>query len=137
QVLALAAAAESDSEHPLARAVVGAAQAGDLDVPAASGFSASPAVGVRAAVEGTTIEVGGPYLLQNHDAEELPVADDWREEGAIILHVIADGQIIGALRLADEIRDESRDAVDALHAAGSQVVMITGDAQAVAETVAA
>src|SRR5699024_12718811 len=60
----------------------------------------------------------------------------WREEGAISVHVFADGQVIGALRLADEIRPESRDAVDALHAAGSQVVMITGDAQAVADTVA-
>ncbi|MGO1524084.1 MAG: heavy metal translocating P-type ATPase, partial [Nesterenkonia sp.] len=137
RVLALAAAAESDSEHPLARAIVGAAQSADLQVPAASGFSASPAVGVRATVEGETIEVGGPYLLQHHEAQELPIADTWREEGAIILHVFAAGQIIGALRLADEVRQESRDAVDALHAAGSQVVMITGDAQAVAETVAA
>lgn len=57
-------------------------------------------------------------------------------EGAIILHVLEDGQVIGALRLADEIRPESRDTVDALHAHGVQVVMITGDAQAVAETVA-
>ncbi|MDN5894915.1 MAG: HAD-IC family P-type ATPase [Nocardioides sp.] len=53
------------------------------------------------------------------------------------MHVVADGEVIGALRLADEIRPESHDAVDALHAVGAQVVMITGDAQAVAETVAA
>src|SRR5699024_3254343 len=58
-------------------------------------------------------------------------------EGAIILHVLAEGRVIGALRLADEIRPESRAAVDALHAAGAQVVMITGDARAVADTVAA
>ncbi|MFX4271430.1 heavy metal translocating P-type ATPase [Propionibacteriaceae bacterium Y1685] len=137
EVLALAAAAESDSEHPLARAVVGAARARELDVSKATDFSSSPAVGVKATVGGTVVEVGGPYLLDQHGRDELPVADEWRTEGAIILHILADGRVIGALRLADEIRSESRDAVDALHAAGAQVVMITGDAQAVADIVAA
>ncbi|WP_253830858.1 heavy metal translocating P-type ATPase [Prauserella aidingensis] len=136
-VLALAAAAEADSEHPLARAVVGAARSRELSVPAASDFSSSPAVGVAATVDGAVIEVGGPYLLEQREAEEMPVADRWREEGAIILHVLADGEVVGALRLADEIRPESREAVDALHAAGTEVVMITGDAKAVADTVAA
>lgn len=135
-VLALAAAAEADSEHPLARAITGAAQAGDVAVPQATDFSSSPAVGVKATVNDAVIEVGGPYLLEKHSAEELPIADEWRKEGAIILHVLADGEVIGALRLADEIRPESRDAVDALHTSGAQVVMITGDAQAVANTVA-
>lgn len=135
-VLALAAAAEADSEHPLARAITGAAQARGVAVPQATDFSSSPAVGVKATVDGEVIEVGGPYLLEKHSAEELPIADEWRKEGAIILHVLADGEVIGALRLADEIRPESRDAVDALHTSGAQVVMITGDAQAVANTVA-
>ena len=135
-VLALAAAAEADSEHPLARAITGAAETRGVAVPSASDFSSSPAVGVKATVDGEVIEVGGPYLLEKHSAEELPIADEWRKEGAIILHVLADGEVIGALRLADEIRPESRDAVDALHSAGAQVVMITGDAQAVADTVA-
>ena len=136
QVLALAAAAEADSEHPLARAITGAASTREVQIPRASDFSSSPAIGVKATVDGTVIEVGGPYLLQQHSASELPIADQWREEGSIILHVLADGEVIGALRLADEIRTESRDAVDALHARGAQVVMITGDAQAVADTVA-
>ena len=135
-VLALAAAAEADSEHPLARAITGAARSKKIQVPKASDFSSSPAVGVKATVDGAVIEVGGPYLLDQQNRDELPVADQWREEGAIILHVLADGDVIGALRLADEIRPESRDAVDALHSAGAQVVMITGDAQAVADTVA-
>ena len=136
RVLALAAAAEADSEHPLARAITGAASTQEVQIPRASDFSSSPAIGVKATVDGTVIEVGGPYLLQQHSANELPIADQWREEGAIILHILADGEVIGALRLADEIRTESRDAVDALHARGAQVVMITGDAQAVADTVA-
>ncbi|WP_432558334.1 heavy metal translocating P-type ATPase [Granulicoccus sp. GXG6511] len=136
EVLALAAAAEADSEHPLAHAITGAARARSLDVPRATDFSSSPAVGVKAIIENTVIEVGGPYLLDQHNAQELPIAEQWRSEGAIILHVLADGEVIGALRLADEIRPESHDAVDALHATGVQVVMITGDAQAVADTVA-
>ncbi|WP_202912119.1 heavy metal translocating P-type ATPase [Nesterenkonia muleiensis] len=136
EVLALAAAAESDSEHPLARAIVGAANTRELQVPRATDFSSSPAVGVKATVEGAVIEVGGPYLLEQQSQDELAIADQWREEGAIILHVLADGGVIGALKLADEIRPESHDAVEALHASGSQVVMITGDAQAVADTVA-
>src|SRR5699024_10415058 len=122
--------------HPLATAIVAAARTRELDVPAATEFSSSPAVGVKATVNGTVIEVGGPYLLDHHGQAEAPIARQWRDEGAIILHVLADRQIIGALRLADEIRPESRDTVDALHAHGVQVVMITGDAQAVAETVA-
>ena len=136
RLVALAAAAEADSEHPLATAIVAAARDRDLTVPAATDFSSSPAVGVRASVDGVIVEVGGPYLLEQHGAAELPIADRWREEGAIILHVLADGRVIGALRLADDIRPESRDAVSALHAEGVQVVMITGDAQAVAESVA-
>ena len=137
EVLALAAAAETDSEHPLARAIVGAARGQGLGIPSASGFSSSPAVGVQAEVDGRQVAVGGPYLLEQHALKELPVADAWREEGAIILHVLVDGEVVGALRLADEIRPESRATVDALHEAGVQVVMITGDAQAVADSVAA
>lgn len=137
EVLALAAAAETDSEHPLAKAIVGAARTRQLSVPSASDFSSSPAVGVTATVDDVVVRVGGPYLLEEHGLVELPISDEWRKEGAIILHVLADDEIIGALRLADEIRPESRDAIDALHAIGVEVVMITGDAQAVADTVAA
>ena len=135
-VLRLAAAAEADSAHPLARAVVAAADDRGLDVPRGSDFTSSPAVGVRADIDGTVVEVGGPHLLEQQDARELPVADEWRTEGAIILHVLAGGEVIGALKLADAVRPESRDAIDALHARGAQVVMITGDAEAVAHHVA-
>ncbi len=136
QLLAWAAAAEADSEHPLARAIVNAAKEKNLTVPGSSDFESSPAVGVRARVDGRVVQVGGPYMLEQEHAAELPVADEWRGEGAIILHVLVDGQVTGALRLADEIRSESRNAVDALHERGVQVVMITGDADAVAASVA-
>ncbi|MCK3771140.1 cadmium-translocating P-type ATPase [Microbacterium aerolatum] len=136
RVLALAAAAEADSEHPLAKAIVRAAADRKLTVPRSVEFTSSPAVGVTATVEGNIIRVGGPHLLTEENADELPVADQWRADGAIILHVIQDGRVVGALKLADEVRSESREAVDALHALGVQVVMITGDADAVARAVA-
>ncbi|MDN5551008.1 MAG: heavy metal translocating P-type ATPase, partial [Brevibacterium sp.] len=137
EILALAAAAESGSEHPLARAIVRAAEDRGLEIPAATNFSSSPAVGVNAEVNGAEVAVGGPYLLSKHGVEEAPIAAQWSSEGAIILHVLRGGSVIGALRLADEIRPESREAVDALHRRGAQVVMITGDAEAVAQSVAA
>ena len=137
ELLAIAAAAENDSEHPLARAIVRAAQDRGVTIPASSGFSSSPAVGVTATVAGREVRVGGPRLLDDLGAREVADAEAWRAEGAIILHVAVDGDVIGGLALADEVRRESREAVDALHAAGVQVVMITGDADAVAQTVGA
>lgn len=134
-VLALAASAEADSEHPLAKAIVAAAMEKGLQLERASGFTSSPAVGVTATVAGQEIRVGGPRLLEETGQSEIGVADTWRAEGAIILHVVSNGTVIGGLKLADEIRPESRDAVDALHKLGVEVVMITGDAEAVAQQV--
>jgi Cu2+-exporting ATPase len=136
EVLALAAAAEGDSEHPLARAIVRAAEQRELSIPSSNSFSSSPAVGVTATVDGRAVRVGGPALLREHRADELSAVAPWREQGAIILHVLDGDEVIGALSLADEIRPESRAAVDALHERGIAVVMITGDAEAVANTVA-
>ncbi|MEA5116559.1 MAG: heavy metal translocating P-type ATPase [Propionicimonas sp.] len=134
-VLGLAAAAEAASEHPLAKAIVQAAAEHGLAVPAASGFSSSPAVGVTATVEGHQIRVGGPGLLTEAGVDEIATAETWRKQGAIILHVLRDGEVIGGLRLADEVRPESGEAVEALYALGVEVVMITGDAEAVATDV--
>ena len=136
-LLALAAAAESDSEHPLGRAIVAAARARGVSVASASDFRSSPAVGVTAVVDGARVAVGGPNLLDQENARELAVAEQWREHGTTILHVLVDGDVVGAIGLADEIRQESREAIDALHAQKLQVVMITGDADAVAKSVAA
>ena len=135
EVLSAAASAEQDSEHPLARAIVSAAQARGLVLTRARDFHASTAVGVTATVEGRAISVGGPNLLGEYELAALGASDEWKADGAIILHVLADGAVIGAIGLADEVREESRQAVDALHARGIQVVMITGDAEAVAHAV--
>jgi Cu2+-exporting ATPase len=136
ELLAVAAAAEADSEHPLARAIVTAARRRELTIPQASEFSSSPAVGVTATVGGKQVRVGGPRLLEEAGQTEMAEADAWHAEGAIVLHVLVDGTVAGALKLADEIRPESRHAVNALHDLGIDVVMITGDAEPVARAVA-
>jgi Cu2+-exporting ATPase len=138
-VLRLAAAAEADSEHPLARAIVKAAlDAGD--VPPAQNFRSLTGRGVEADVEGHHVAVGGPALLREHRLElRAELADRtaaWVERGAAVLHVACDGTVIGSIALEDEIRPESREAVEQLHELGVRVVMITGDARSVAETVA-
>ncbi|MBB5833045.1 Cu2+-exporting ATPase [Brachybacterium aquaticum] len=135
EVLALAAAAEAESEHPLARAIVAKAQADGVEIPAATGVTSTPALGVSAQVDGHEIRVGGPRLLEEVGAAEIEDAEVWREDGAIILHVLRDGEVVGGLKLSDEIRSESREAVEALHERGIEVVMITGDAEAVAHSV--
>ena len=134
QLLALAAAAESDSEHPLARAIVSTANDRGLVVASASDFASSPAVGVTATVDGRRIRVGGPRLLEE---EGVSAISDPDADASTVLHVVADGTVLGSLRLSDTVRPESREAVDALRALHVQVVMITGDAEAVAAAVAA
>ena len=136
-LLGLAAAAESESEHPLAGAIRERAAADGATVPAAAEVASAPALGVSAQVEGREIRVGGPRLLEETGAAELQESPAWREEGAIVLHVLRDGEPVGVLKLADAVREESREAIDALHARDIQVVMITGDAQNVAEHVGA
>nr|WP_230978606.1 heavy metal translocating P-type ATPase [Georgenia yuyongxinii] len=137
ELLAMAGAAEADSEHPLARAITAAAVDRVLDVPRASDFSASTAVGVSAVVHGRRVAVGGPNLLAENGLAPLPQTAAWSDRGATVLHVLLDGQVAGALALEDEVRQESREAVAALHALGVHVAMITGDAEPVARAVAA
>ena len=141
RVIALAAAAESGSEHPLAEAIVAEAQNRELDIPSSSSFTSSPAIGVRAEVqndaESLTVHVGGPSLLEQENADPLPVAGEWADEGATVLHVLIDGQVAGVLKLADAVRSESKDAVAELVRRGIDVVMITGDAESVAASVSA
>ncbi|MFW0773016.1 heavy metal translocating P-type ATPase [Paenarthrobacter nitroguajacolicus] len=140
ELLALAAAVESDSEHPVAAAIVRAARNKGLEVPRATGFTSMMGRGVRAMIEGRTIQVGGPALLRELGITEPESLADttraWMNRGAAVLHVVDGGRILGAVSLEDAIRPESRQAVAALQARGIKVAMITGDAQQVARTVA-
>jgi Cu2+-exporting ATPase len=138
-VLRLAAAAESSSEHPLGRAIVEAASR-DGEIPRAEGFRSITGRGVEASVEGARVAVGGPALLRERNLE-VPGGlsakiEGWRERGASILTVVRNDEVMGALALEDEIRPESRRAVEELHRMGVRVAMITGDARQVAESVA-
>ncbi|MCO7275508.1 heavy metal translocating P-type ATPase [Cellulosimicrobium cellulans] len=157
ELLALAAAAEADSQHPLARAIVDRASEREIDVPQATDFRSLTAVGVEATVPTAggmrRVAVGGPALLRERGLDPLPDAEAWAHDGATVLHVVASpatarpgtgaheghghaaGEVVGAFALADAIRPESREAVDALHRRGIKVVMITGDAEPVARAV--
>ncbi len=140
EVLRIAAAVEADSEHPLARAIVAAAKDGG-DVPAAAGFRSITGRGVEASVEGEDYAVGGPAMLRERS---LTTPDElgssiaaWKQRGAAVVYLSRDAGIVGALALEDEIRPEGRQAVDDLRREGRRVVMITGDAQQVADAVGA
>ena len=136
ELLGVAAAAESESEHPLAKAIVALARERRIEAITATDFSSSPAVGVTATVGGRQVSVGGPAMLRTQGLEPLAGTQEWRSRGSIVLHVLVDGRIAGALSLADKVRSVSREAVEALHAIGRRVVMITGDAPQVADAVA-
>ncbi|TPV52489.1 heavy metal translocating P-type ATPase [Pseudarthrobacter phenanthrenivorans] len=141
ELLALAAAVESDSEHPVARAIVRAARERNLTLPAAGDFASLTGRGVRASVDGRTVHVGGPALLRELGAVEPSTLAQstgaWMDRGAAVLHVIDDGgRVLGAVSLEDAVRAESRQAVAALQNRGVKVGMITGDARQVAQAVA-
>jgi Cu2+-exporting ATPase len=139
-VLAEAAAVESESEHPLARAIVAAArERGPL--PVAGDFRAMSGRGVEATLDGTRLAVGGPGLLRDRGLD-LPgdlreESEPWRRRGASVLYLVGDGTVEGAFALEDEVRPEAREAVDRLHELGIRVALITGDARQVADAVAA
>jgi Cu2+-exporting ATPase len=137
-VLRLAAAVESESEHPLARAIVGAAR-GRVTIPRATGFRALTGRGVVADIDGTTYSVGGPALLRER-AVDVPdtlreSTDEWSDRGAAVLFLLDDERVIGAMALEDEVRPEARQAVAELRSMGVEVAMITGDARQVAAAV--
>jgi Cu2+-exporting ATPase len=143
-VLRLAAGVEADSEHPLAKAIVAAAQAKG-EVATATGFRSLTGRGVQATIDGQEYAVGGPALLRELHVTVPPDLDGvtlaWSSRGAAVLHLLRLGdatpRVLGALALEDEVRPEARRAIAQLRHEGVQVIaMITGDARAVAEAVA-
>jgi Cu2+-exporting ATPase len=136
EALRLAAAVEADSEHPLARAILTGADGRGLVVPTATAFEALAGRGARATVDGREIVIGGPRMLADAGLGPMPIAADWDREGRTVLHVVDAGRVVGVVAVEDEIRPESKEAVDELHRLGVRVAMITGDSQAVADSVA-
>jgi Cu2+-exporting ATPase len=139
-LMAQAAAVESNSEHPLAEAIAAEAKRRRVIPLAATDFKALPGRGAEALVQGRRVVVGGPRLLSEanvlvpSEVEKLTTA--WVSEGKTVLYAISQGRLLGAFAAEDEIRPESAEAVAELHRLGIRVAMITGDSQAVADSVA-
>jgi Cu2+-exporting ATPase len=137
-VLRLAGGVEADSEHPLARAIVAAAKE-RTEVAHAVDFKSITGRGVEAVIDGQRYAVGGPALLRERQLAEPEslrgAVADWKARGAAVLYLAAGGDIVGALALEDRVRPEAKEAVVELQRLGKRVVMITGDARQVAETV--
>jgi Cu2+-exporting ATPase len=135
-----AAAVESSSEHPLAKAVVAEAERRGVSQLSATDFKALPGRGAEALVKGRRVAVGGPRLLTEANVPVPPelakLTAAWSSDGQTVLYSVAQGGLLGAFAVEDEIRPESAEAVTELHALGIRVAMITGDSQAVADSVA-
>ena len=140
QALRLSAAVERDAEHPIARAIVASAAERGLQVPASSAFESIPGRGVRSTVDGRRLAAGGPNLLTSLGVTPSPELQRFAEEaagrGQSVVYLVEEGRALAAFAVADAVRPESAEAVRRLHAAGIEVVMMTGDTRAVAEAVA-
>lgn len=140
ELLRIAGAVEAESEHPLARAILTAARDHD-GIAQATDFRSLPGRGVQATIDSKTYTVGGPAMLRAAGASVpnsiAAAVDAWKQRGSSVLYLARDAEILGAVAVEDEVRPEARQAVADLHVAGRTVVMITGDAQQVADAVAA
>jgi Cu2+-exporting ATPase len=135
-----AAAVEADSEHPLAKVIVAEAKKRGLPSLPASHFEALPGRGAQAMVGGENVAVGGQHLLSERKITASPelakATEAWAADGKTVLFVVAKNGALGAFAVEDEIRPESKEAVQELHRLGIRVAMITGDSKTVADSVA-
>ncbi|MDX6464624.1 MAG: P-type Cu2+ transporter, partial [Acidobacteriaceae bacterium] len=139
-LLADAAAVEANSEHPLAKAVVAEAKHRNLPTLQTTDFESLPGRGAQARVNGKRVMVGGPRLLTEGRVTVPPEVEkmmtQWASEGKTVLSVVAEGILLGAFAAKDEIRPESKEAVEELHRLGIRVAMISGDSKTVTDSVA-
>lgn len=139
EALTLAAAAEASSEHPLARAVVGAARERGLEIPPARDFEVVPGKGVKAEVEGRTVAVGSPRFVEGDGADLSPAREEiegLQAAGSTVVILSVDGRAAALIALADRIKEDARETVERLKAAGLEPVMLTGDNERTARAVA-
>jgi Cu2+-exporting ATPase len=138
--LALTAAVEGDSEHPIARAIRQSAEVRNLALPPIEEFQILKGRGVRATYEGADVYVGGPRLLSflelTPSSELAQFAAEAGAKGQSVIYLVRDQAIVAAFALADVVRMESAEAIRALHEMGIEVAMLTGDSQDVAQAVA-
>ncbi len=129
-LLRLVAAAEAESEHPLASAVVAGARERGIDLPAVTGFDSITGRGIQATVDGHVLLVGTPRLLTDAGIDTsatVPVVANLSGQGKTPMLVAVDGRAAGVLAVADTVKPESAAAIAALAQLGIDVVMITGD----------
>jgi Cu+-exporting ATPase len=139
ELLALVAGAESDSEHPLASAIIAGARERGVHIAASVGFGSVTGQGVRATVDGHTVLAGSARLLADADVDTTaldPVAADLSGQGKTAVLAGVDGEPAGVLAIADTVKDDSAAAIAALRRLGLQVVMLTGDNAATAAAIA-
>lgn len=139
EVLALVAAVETRSEHPIAEAIVAAAKQRDLKIAAIEAFDATPGFGVSAKVSGRTVSVGADRFMTQLGldvASFLPAAQRLGEQGKSPLYAAIDGRLAAVIAVADPIKETTPEAIKALHALGLKVAMITGDNAATASAIA-
>ncbi|MEO8467217.1 MAG: heavy metal translocating P-type ATPase [Gammaproteobacteria bacterium] len=139
ELLRLAAAVESSSEHPLARAIVDAANAKNIEVPKATDFDSDPGLGVWGGIDGQRILVGNLRLMQEHEVDVAALskaAEDERSHGATAIYAAVAGKPAGLLIIADAIKQTTPAAIEALRNAGVRVIMLTGDNARTAQAVA-
>ena len=139
--LRIAAAVERDSEHTIAQGIIKSAEEQKLTVPKAEQFEAIPGHGVQAVVESNSFYMGGPAMLKRlaltPAAAVREAADRAAARGQASVYLLTSTNAVAAFAIADAVRPESRDAIQRLHGQGIKVVMLTGDAKAVANAVAA
>ncbi|CAI0705043.1 heavy metal translocating P-type ATPase [Serratia liquefaciens] len=139
EVLALVAAVETRSEHPIAEAIVAAAKQRDIKIAAIEAFDATPGFGVSAKVSGRTVSVGADRFMTQLGldvASFLPAAQRLGEQGKSPLYAAIDGRLAAVIAVADPIKETTPEAIKALHALGLKVAMITGDNAATASAIA-
>jgi P-type Cu+ transporter len=139
ELLRLAASLERGSEHPLAEAIVAAAQERRLELTEAVDFEAMTGKGVRGRVDGKAVALGNARLLDTlgiSAGDAAKEADGRRSEGETVMFVVVDGEIPGLIGIADPIKETTPAALRALHAEGVRIVMLTGDNRRTAEAVA-
>lgn len=140
RTLSIAAALERESEHPIAKAIFQHARSQNVPEIHTTDFSALSGRGVRATIEGKAAYIGGPRILEERaarlDSSMKAATQKASDEGKTVVYVIEGRNVLGAIMLADVIREESKEAVASLHATGKRVAMLTGDSKGVAAWVA-
>ena len=140
EALRVAAGVESESEHPIARGIVKTAQDRRIEIPAVDHFRNLTGRGVAATVDGIEYHMGGPVLLKSEGAQVSPAlsktAEAASEQGQTAIYLLRNGTAVAVFAVADAIRPESKEAILDLQKQGIDVAMLTGDARAVANSVA-